>query len=133
MACLIDRYCEVDLPLSIPGISSGGYSGRSAMNTHIGELSAESQTYEDESWTAGVRRFFAVETVWAHAGLETSSRFRPETVAGFNYARLLALCSIRHPEFAEKTDHAASQAAAILGRDISADITSEIRSVRQER
>lgn len=135
MACLVDRYCEVDLPLSISGISSGSNSGRSAMNTHKGELSAESQTdsFKNEGWTPGVPRFFAVETVWAHAGLETLRRLSSETIAEFNYARLLALCSIRHPEFREKTEHAVGEVNALLGRDISAEIDRQIRLVRMER
>lgn len=135
MACLVSRYCEVDLPLSISGISSGSNSGRSAMNTHKGELSAETQTssFEHENWTVGVPRFFAVETVWAHAGLETLRRFKPDAVFDFNYARLLALCAIRHPEFAEKTAQATAEVAAMLGRDMAAEIAREVAWVRRER
>lgn len=135
MSCLISRYCEADLPLSIAGISSGSNSGRSAMNTHKGELSAETQTnsFEADGWTTGVPRFFAVETVWAHAGLETLRRFRPEAVVRFNYARLLALCSLRHPDFAEKISQAAEEASTLLGRNIATDVAREIVSVRRER
>lgn len=135
MACLVARYCEVDLPLSISGISSGSNSGRSAMNTHKGELSAETQTqsFGNEGWTIGVPRFFAVETVWAHAGLETLRHFRPEAILDFNYARLLALCTLRHPDFADKTAHAAAEVSTLLGRDIAAEVTQEIARARRER
>lgn len=134
-ACLIERYCEVDLPLSIPGVSSGSNSGRSAMNTHKGELSSESQTdsFDKEGWTVGVPRFFAVETVWAHAGLETLGKLRPDAFTKFNYARLFALCTVRHPEYAEKATSAADEIAPSLGRNISTEIAKDIRSVRRER
>ena len=59
LACLVERYCEVDIPLTIAGVSGGSNSGRSAMNTHKGELSAETQTsdFQAHGWTVGVRGF----------------------------------------------------------------------------
>lgn len=101
LACIIDEYYEVDLPLTIPGASAGSNSGRSAMNTHKGSLSSESQTsaYQGSDWSAGVPRFFSVENVWAHAGLQTLQRLRPELVGTFNYARLIALARVRHGEY----------------------------------
>lgn len=128
MACLVGQYCEVDLPLSISGVSSGSNSGRSAMNTHKGELSAESQTdsFEVKGWTPGVPRFFAVETVWAHAGLETLRRMHPKGMANFNFDRLHALCTVRHPEFASKIERAA--------REVKTDTAAgEIRAIKLER
>lgn len=135
MACLIDRYCEVDLPLSISGISKGSNSGRSAVNEHVGELSDEKQTndFQDAGWTPGVPRFFAVETVWAHAGLETVRMYHPEAVSTFNYARLLALCRFRHPEFASRTDYASKEVEQMLGCEIASAVAREIRAVRWER
>lgn len=129
MAATVTRYCEVNLPLTIPGVSGGSNSGRSAMNTHKGELSSETQTsgFEDRGWTPGVPRFFAVETVWAHAGLETLGKLRPDLVAAFNYPQLLALCNVRHPEYRPATDHAMGEAAALLGRDVAAEVSSEMR------
>jgi len=129
MASLIDRYCEVDLPLTIPGVSGGSNSGRSAMNAHKGELSSETQTsgFEDAGWTSGVPRFFAVETVWAHAGLETLSRMQPQDVSRFAYARLLALCRVRHPEFAQAIDRAEREAGDLAGRDLGAEVAKEVR------
>lgn len=128
MSCLIDRYCEVDLPLSISGISSGSNSGRSAMNTHKGELSAESQTdsFQSEGWTPGVPRFFAVETVWAHAGLETLQRLRPEALTDFDFARLHALCKVRHPEFGDRVEQAAREVEV-------GDVPAAIRAVKLDR
>ena len=128
MSCLIDRYCEVALPLSISGISSGSNSGRSAMNTHKGELSAESQTdsFQSEGWTPGVPRFFAVETVWAHAGLETLQRLRPEALTDFDFARLHALCKVRHPEFGDRVEQAAREVEV-------GDVPAAIRAVKLDR
>jgi glycosyltransferase involved in cell wall biosynthesis len=135
MACLVGRYCEVDVPLTIPGVSGGSNSGRSAMNTHKGTLSSETQTsgFQDNEWTPGVPRFFAVETVWAHAGLETLRRLRFSDVVRFNYARLLALCQIRHGEFSAEIDRARGEADALLGRSIEADVEHEIRLERWAR
>lgn len=135
LACLVDRYGEVDLPLTIPGVSGGSNSGRSAMNTHKGELSAETQTsgFEDDGWTPGVPRFFAVETVWAHAGLETLQRLRPDRVADFAYARLLALCRARHPEFGATIDRAAREVDAAFGGRIGPAVAQAMRGVRWAR
>lgn len=135
MACLIDRYCEVDLPLSISGISSASNSGRSAMNTHKGELSSESQTKSltEGAWSSGVPRFFAVETVWAHAGLETLQRLRPQDVSKFNFARLHALCRIRHPEFKAAIDQAEKELVSILGARQAGKTSREIRRERLKR
>ena len=135
VACQIDAFLEVDLPLSIPGISGGSNSGRSGLNTHKGELSSDSQTskFESQGWPPGVPRFFSVETVWAHAGLETVRRLRPELLRFFNYARLLALCSLRHPEYAAKIGLATAEAEVELGRPLADDIKREIRSERWQR
>ena len=129
LACLVDRYVEVETPLSIPGASGGSNSGRSAMNTHKGDLSSDTQTrgFEHRGWTAGVPRFFSVETVWAHAGLETLGKLRPDLAPTFNYSKLLALCNLRHPEFRPATDRAAREAAALLDRDLAPEIARETR------
>lgn len=135
MACQIERYFEVDLPLSIPGISGGSNSGRSALDTHKGDLSSDTQTskFKDSGWPPGVPRFFAVETVWAHAGLATVGMLRPDLVPEFNYARLLALCRLRHPEYRAQIDAAMSEANDLLGHDIAAAVTREIRAERSAR
>lgn len=135
VASMIERYCEVDLPLSISGISSGSNSGRSAMNTHKGDLSSDPQTrdFQDCGWPAGIPRLFSVETVWAHAGLTAVGKLRAETASQFNYARLLALCTMRHPDFQTAIDAAADEASALLGREIGNDITREVRRERRAR
>jgi hypothetical protein len=135
IATLIDRYCEVDLPLSISGISRGSNSGRSAMNTHKGDLSSDPQTREFErgGWPVGVPRYFSVETVWAHAGLEATQKLRPEFVHHFNYAKLLALCAIRHPDFEAANKKAAEEVAATTGRDIGPEIEREVSRERWAR
>lgn len=135
VACQIDRYLEVDIPLSIPGISGGSNSGRSGLNTHKGELSSDTQTskFEGGGWPAGVPRFFSVETVWAHAGLETVRRMRPELAPLFNYARLIALCRLRHPEFEAKIVAATEEVERLLGRSIASEIRREMRLEKWSR
>lgn len=111
-----ERFLVVDYPLTIPGASGGSNTGRSAMNTHKGRLGQESQTraFETHGWSAGVPKFFSVETVWAHAALETVRRTDAAQLAHFNFARLLAACSDLHPEFAREIDVALHEAADII-------------------
>lgn len=135
VACQIGHYLEVDIPLSIPGISGGSNSGRSGLNTHKGELSSDRQTrkFENQGWPRGVPRFFSVETVWAHAGLETVGRLRPELALHFNYARLIALCRLRHSEFEDKIMAATREAEELLGRAINGEILEEMHREKWSR
>lgn len=135
LACSIERYYETDLPLTIPGVSGGSNSGRSAMNTHKGALTSETQTsgFENAGWIEGVPKFFSVETVWAHAGLVTLEKLDPSLLTQFNYARLLALCSLRHPDFQIEVDNATGRASTLLGRDLTQAIAREKRKLRIQR
>lgn len=121
IACLIENYLEVDIPLTIPGASAGSNSGRSAMNTHKGTLSSETQTssFQDKDWTDGVPKFFSVETVWAHAGLQSLAKLKPDLIKEFNFPRLLALADLRHPEYRSITDLAKMEVAGILSESYS--------------
>lgn len=134
LACLVDRYLEVDIPLTIPGASSGSNSGRSAMNTHKGALISESQTndFSEKGWIAGIPKFFSVETVWAHAGLASLANFKPELLPTFDYARLIALCSVRHPEFRAAIDEAVLELVGVREENRLA-IEREIRRERLRR
>lgn len=102
------KFLVVDYPLTIPGASGGSNTGRSAMNTHKGKLDQESQTksFETSGWTKGVPRFFSVETVWAHAALETVRHIAPHQVDSFNFARLIAICHVLHPEYTVEINQA---------------------------
>lgn len=135
VAAQIGRYCEVDIPLSIPGISGGSNSGRSALNTHKGDLSSDAQTrkFVEAGWPPGLPRLFSVETVWAHAGLITLGHLRPELADRFNYARLIALCTLRHPDFREAIAAATEEARAIVGPGLDRAIRAEIRAERRRR
>lgn len=108
----------VDYPLTIPGASGGSNTGRSAMNTHKGELADEEQvsTFVSSGWSIGVPRFFSVETVWAHACLSTLSAMGASSMfPRYNYSRLLASCFNTHPEFHSKVKDALTEAAEIIG------------------
>lgn len=135
MACLIDQYVETTLPLTIPGVSGGSNSGRSAMNTHKGELSAETQTsgFEQAGWTAGVPRFFAVETVWAHAGLATLQHLRPDLIGVFNFIELLALCGARHPEYMPAVTAAQAEVEQRMGVPLGDRLAAAIRREKWRR
>ncbi|WP_457393754.1 glycosyltransferase family 2 protein [Roseateles sp. P5_E1] len=138
LAACADRFLVVDFPLSIPGASGGSNTGRSAMNTHKGQLSAESQTssFVASGWSPGVPKFFSVETVWAHAALETLKHLAPSTLTEFNFVRLLGTCSLRHPEFKSEIAQATSEAAEMLGTPLpglQAAVARERRTLRQAR
>lgn len=138
LACILDRYLEVDIPLTIPGASAGSNSGRSAMNTHKGALLSESQTssFEHEGWARGVPRFFSVETVWAHAGLTSLIALAPDQLQKFNFVRLLALCRALHPEFDIEIESATQEAANLLSEDLltfQSAVSNEMRRVRRSR
>lgn len=132
------NFVVVDYPLTIPGASGGSNTGRSAMNTHKGKLSQESQTkgFEVNGWSQGVPRFFSVETVWAHAALETIRRIAPHQIATFNFARLIAVCRVLHAEYASEIDLATAELEKtidITGVAFSEQVRIEIKHYRRER
>lgn len=138
LALCSQSFVVVDYPLTIPGASGGSNTGRSAMNTHKGKLSQESQTkgFETGGWSQGVPRFFSVETVWAHAALETILRITPHQVAAFNFARLIAVCRVLHPEYASEIDHATAEIEHIVGSTkamLHEKIRVEIKRYRHDR
>lgn len=138
LALCSKNFVEVDYPLTIPGASGGSNTGRSAMNTHKGKLSQESQTkdFEAGGWSQGVPRFFSVETVWAHAALETIRRIAPHRVAAFNFARLIAVCRVLHSEYALEIDQATAEVEHIVGSTATVlreQISIEIKCYRRER
>jgi len=135
LALCARRFLVVDYPLTIPGASGGSNTGRSALNRHKGRLETEDQTkaFRDAGWSRGVPRFFSVETVWAHAALETLGRIRPEAVPRFAFARLIALCLIKHREYEAEIEAAAAESAALQGVDRStfdAQVAAHLRQVR---
>lgn len=120
-------FMVTNYPLTIPGASGGSNTGRSAMNKHKGKLEEETQTrgFKNEGWSQGVPRFFSVETVWAHAALETVSRIAPESISRFNFAKLIAICRVLHPEYVAESKRATLEAAPLVGKSFS-DLTKSI-------
>lgn len=138
LALCSKNFLVVDYPLTIPGASGGSNTGRSAMNTHKGQLGQEAQTkgFLAGGWSKGVPRFFSVETVWAHAALETISRIAPERLAAFNFARLIAVCRVLHPEFSTDIEQAIREAQEITGSTETAlrnRIDAEFKRYRREK
>ncbi len=115
------KFLTVNYPLTVPGASGGSNTGRSAMNQHKGRMGADSQTraFLTQGWSKGVPRFYSVETVWAHAALDTLQIMAPERVTDFNYARLIAACRLRHPEYCDAIAVAESQCVELLGCSLS--------------
>ena len=101
-----NSFLEVSFPLTIPGASGGSNTGRSALNQHKGELKNEIQTnsFIDTGWSDLIPHFFSVETVWAHAAIETIIKINEKHLYNFNFEKLIALCQIKHPEFESEID-----------------------------
>lgn len=119
LAAVSSRFLVVRYPLTIPGASGGSNTGRSALNQHKGRLGGEAQTkaFAKEGWSLGVPRFFSVETVWAHAALETLDHLAPHLKQQFNFARLLGVCKALHKEYAHEIEAARAEAALLLKVD----------------
>ena len=138
LALCTNRFVVTDYPLTIPGASGGSNTGRSAMNKHKGKLNQESQTkaFETSGWSSGVPRFFSVETVWAHAAIETIKHLAPHHVQEFNFARLIAICRVLHSEFQEEIDRAASEVQQLVGTSasgLSEQIAAEVKRFKKAR
>jgi hypothetical protein len=138
LALCSKNFLIVDYPLTIPGASGGSNTGRSAMNTHKGQLGQESQTraFQSGGWSFGVPRFFSVETVWAHAALETIRRIEPQQVCSFNFPRLIAICQVLHADFSPQIKDAILEVEDIIGCDSKAlgqQIRKEIKQFRLAR
>lgn len=137
LALVGSDFVVIDYPLTIPGASGGSNTGRSAMNKHKGKIEQETQTkgFESEGWSPGVPRFFSVETVWAHAALETMRRIAPHLISKFNFARLIAICHVLHPEYALENEQATIEAGEIVGDAVKLveNIGSEVRHFKRER
>lgn len=105
LALTLSSFVEIDYPLTLPGASGKSNTGRSAINTHKGALANDAQTAEfvSSGWPKEVPRFFSVETVWAHAAIETICRLQIASLQNFNFIRLYGLCWLRHKEFRRET------------------------------
>jgi glycosyltransferase involved in cell wall biosynthesis len=106
----------IDFPFTLPGASHGSNTGRSAVNKHKGDIDNDPhmQPFKKVAWPEQLPRFFSVETVWAHAAWETlRGTNNDEWQKRFNFARLYALCFIRHREYRKFTS-----AALRLSRDM---------------
>lgn len=138
LALCSKSFIVTDYPLTIPGASGGSNTGRSAMNKHKGKLEEETQTkgFKTAGWSQGVPKFFSVETVWAHAALETIARIAPEHVSKFNFEKLIGVCRVLHPEYASEIDHAILEVAPLVGRSfdvLEANIVNEMKLYKRAR
>lgn len=116
LALVSTNFLIVDYPLTIPGASGGSNTGRSALNLHKGKLSDESQTsaFEKLGWSPGVPKFFSVETVWAHAALESIGKLRKEKSQEYNFAKLIGICLLLHKEYKSEIETAIFEAESLL-------------------
>lgn len=115
-----DSFLEVSFPLTIPGASGGSNTGRSALNQHKGELKNEIQTssFLNSGWSNLIPHFFSVETVWAHAAIETINKIDEQFLFQFNFEKLIALCQIKHPEFKSEINQSIINIVKFKGTNI---------------
>lgn len=98
IAAITQTFIELDYPITLPGASGGSNTGASAMGRHQGSLATTRQTARHAaSWPTSIPAFYSVETVWAHAAIETLNALRHPAAKDFNYTRLYALCALKHP------------------------------------
>lgn len=114
-------FVTVSYPLTIPGASGESNTGRSAMNKHKGKLTSEDQTrsFQEKGWSEGVPKFFSVETVWAHAAIETIKKYDKSLLQEFNFIKLIAICKVQHSEYKIEIDKAIDEVTNILGTKVS--------------
>ena len=91
-----NSYVETNIPLTIPGASSGSNTGRAAKNKHFGKLEDEHQTKDFiQSWPEFLPRIFTVETVWAHSAIVSFSNLLGKEL-NFNYIKLYSLILVNN-------------------------------------
>lgn len=137
LSLVCPEFVSINYPLTVPGGSGGSNTGRSAMNQHRGRMGEDSQTkaFVNQGWSLGVPRYFAVETVWAHAALDTLRVLAPTLLGEFNFARLIAACRLNHPQSVAENLRAEQEAARVLGisdASWSPQLHREERSLRRE-
>jgi len=105
LAMMLPFFVEVNYPLTLPGASGKSNTGRSAINTHKGALAKDTQTAEFavSGWPVEVPKFFSVETVWAHAAIDTVRRVDESHLKDFDFIALYATCWLRHQEYRGET------------------------------
>lgn len=121
LSLVTKQFVTIDYPLTIPGASGASNTGRSAINQHVGKIEDEKQTsfFQQSGWSSGVPKFFSVETVWAHAAIETiKSLHKDHLLIDFNFHYLLAICKLKYPKYKYLTEIAVKEAALILDEDI---------------
>ncbi|WIX01061.1 glycosyltransferase [Pseudomonas sp. AR5] len=136
LALVSKNFLVIDYPLTVPGAAGGSNTGRSAMNTHKGKLDKEEQTkgFGAGGWSLGVPRFFSVETVWAHAALETLKKIDPDKVESFNFARLIGICRVMHPDYIFEIDGAQSEIQQnLVDSDFERQVSVEYKGYRRSR
>ena len=120
VALMRPAFAEIDFPLTLPGASGKSNTGRSAVNTHKGSLRSDPQTarFASHGWPREVPPFFSVETVWAHAAIETLRRIDPPALKNFDFMRLYATCWLRHGAYRHLTLKTFRAASWRSGADI---------------
>ncbi|HTV01577.1 MAG TPA: glycosyltransferase family 2 protein [Luteitalea sp.] len=120
LASAVQRLAWIDFPLFLPGSSRKSGSGQSARKQHVGRMEDQKHMGGERlaNWPDRVPRFYAVQTVWA-ASLFTAleATGRQHLAAGFNDAKLHAMCAVFNPSYAGETlRHLRGLRAAGIGR-----------------
>jgi glycosyltransferase involved in cell wall biosynthesis len=102
VANVVDRICQIDYPLFLPGSSFKSNAGISGLKKHIGRLEDQPHlpTTSLQDWSRIVPAFYSVETVWAESVISALTAMgRNDLLSEFNVPRLYADCLFWHPQY----------------------------------
>lgn len=84
-------FFETNIPLTIPGASSGSNTSRAAKKKHFGKIEDEIQTKDFvDNWPEILPKIFTVETVWAHSALLSLEKLNIKNI-NFNTTKFNSL------------------------------------------
>ncbi|WP_298406742.1 glycosyltransferase [Janthinobacterium sp.] len=130
IAALTTSFAEIDYPLTIPGAAGNSNTGRSAMNSHRGNLEDDPhiKPYKNLVWPPLIPRFFSVETVWGQAAYETLSKLDAAQLERFNFLHLYAICLVSHPDYYKEIFNAAMVYRQQYGRNAAVTVVRVLMS-----
>ncbi len=119
VANYVDKTCQIDYPLFLPGSSAKSNAGLSGMNRHIGRLQDQRHISSESirNWSKLVPAFYSVQTIWAEAAVGAlMATGRSDLLRDFNVPILYAELAMWHPEFIFLTGGSFFQALRITKR-----------------
>lgn len=87
LACILKKHHQINIPLSISGVSSASEGGKGPTNSHIVKL--ENKDWLDQNdildWNSNIPRIFSRETIWAQSAYHVLSLIKDPINFNFKY------------------------------------------------